>query len=147
MESPESSPEGLVTSTESGDSLAKSRIIELFWENFHPDKDPENSLELSSADFEAAWPMACELFYGVKDNEELLDKKIKKASANWRLERMGRIDRAIIRLAYFEMLFRPDIPPKVSLNEAIMMAKNFGDDEAYSFVNGVLNKLYLELQE
>ena len=70
-----------------------------------------------------------------------IDKLISKYADNWRIERMAVIDRNIIRMATFELLYGSDIPPKVAINEAVELAKKFGDDESGRFVNGVLDKI------
>lgn len=109
--------------------------------SFNPENDDENSLEVTADDFKRSWPMARELFFGVCGHLSELDEAISRAAANWSLNRMSPVDRGLIRLAYFEMLYRDDIPPKVSLNEALEIAKSYGDDDSGSFINGVLDKL------
>lgn len=112
-----------------------------FEANFSPDRDEENSLEVSADDFHRSWPLARELFFGVSTHLDELDQAISLVAANWSLARMSPVDRGLIRLAYFEMLYRDDIPPKVSLNEALEIAKSYGDDDSGSFINGVLDRL------
>src|SRR5262249_27466545 len=73
---------------------------------------------------------ADELISGVLANQAAVDAKIKEKSANWSLNRMGRIDLSIIRLATYELLFREDIPKNVTINEAIEIAKKFGSEES-----------------
>jgi len=85
-----------------------------------------------------------ELVKGVADNLGSIDTKISKYATNWELKRMAVIDRNIIRLSSFEMLFRSDIPLKVSINEAVELAKKYSSPEASKFVNGVLDKIKLE---
>ena len=70
-----------------------------------------------------------------------IDQFISKYTDNWRIGRMAVIDRNIIRIATFELLFTNDIPPKVSINEAVELAKKYGDEESGRFVNGVLDKI------
>ena len=67
---------------------------------------------------------------------------ISRASRNWRLERMLHIDKCILRLAAFEILFEEDIPPKVSIDEAVEMGKKFGSEDSAGFINGVLDSIY-----
>ncbi|MDL2259989.1 transcription antitermination factor NusB [Deltaproteobacteria bacterium OttesenSCG-928-K17] len=112
-----------------------------FESNFSPRKDEENGLEIAAKDFDLAWPLAKELFFGVAAHLGEIDKDIAEAAANWSLARMSPVDRGLIRLAYYEMLHRDEIPPKVSLNEALEIAKSYGDDDSSSFINGVLDKL------
>ncbi|MFH2138885.1 MAG: transcription antitermination factor NusB [Candidatus Omnitrophota bacterium] len=78
---------------------------------------------------------------GTMEHLTEIDKLISKHTDNWRIERMAVIDRNIIRMATYELLFMADIPPKVSINEAVELAKKFGDDESGRFVNGVLDKI------
>lgn len=82
------------------------------------------------------------LIEGVLTNKELIDSSIRKHAKNWRIERMAVIDRNILRMACFELIFLDDIPPKVSINEAIELAKCFGDIDSPRFVNGILDKIY-----
>ncbi len=82
------------------------------------------------------------LIEGVMKNLTLLDSLIKKYVKNWEIERMAVIDRNVLRMAAFEIIFLEEIPPKVSINEAIELAKRFGDVDSPRFVNGVLDKIY-----
>jgi N utilization substance protein B len=81
------------------------------------------------------------LVQGVQERREMIDEAIKARSKNWALARMPRVDLNIMRLATFELMFRPDIPKKVSINEAIEIARKFGDKESPSFVNGILDEI------
>lgn len=78
---------------------------------------------------------------GVHDNREAIDGAIKGRSKNWSLSRMPRVDLNVMRIAAYELMFRPDIPKKVSINEAIEVARKYGDKESPSFVNGILDEL------
>ena len=84
---------------------------------------------------------ARELVDGVMDHRAEIDRLIEQHSHNWRLDRMGRIDRNVLRLGVFELKYRPDIPKKVSLNEAVELGKNFGTEESSAFVNGLLDRV------
>ncbi|MDR1314586.1 MAG: transcription antitermination factor NusB, partial [Deltaproteobacteria bacterium] len=117
----------------------------LFKENFAPDRDAELSLGVSRDAFEAAWPGGVELYLGIVRTVGELDEDIAAAARNWRLDRMGAVDRALIRLAYFEMRYQPDVPVKTSLNEAVELAKGFGNSDSQAFVNGVLDRLAKDL--
>ncbi len=86
-----------------------------------------------------------ELVLGVCKERDDLDGLIRNASKNWRLERMSRIDKCILRLATFEILFMDDIPPKVSIDEAVEIGKKFGRDGSGGFINGVLDNIYNKL--
>jgi N utilization substance protein B len=81
------------------------------------------------------------LVQGVQEHREAIDQAIVARSKNWSLTRMPRVDVNIMRLAAYELMFRRDIPKKVSINEAIEIAKKYGDKESPAFVNGILDEL------
>lgn len=70
-----------------------------------------------------------------------INAKIESISEGWKIERVGKVELAILRLGIFEMLFDEDIPTNVALNEAVELAKRYGGDSSPSFINGVLGKL------
>jgi N utilization substance protein B len=82
-----------------------------------------------------------ELINGVIEHVGEIDGKIRVLAQNWEFERIAKIDLAILRLAIFEMLFRKDIPPVVSINEAIDLSKEFSNADAKRFINGILDRL------
>lgn len=84
------------------------------------------------------------LVKGVEDNLEAIDAKISQYAANWQLQRMAVVDRNILRMSSYELIFRDDIPPKVSINEAVELAKKYSGAEAGKFVNAILDKIKLE---
>jgi N utilization substance protein B len=77
---------------------------------------------------------------GVAEHRRQVDTAIEDASSNWRLDRMARVDRNVLRLAVYELL-RTDVPVKVVINEAIELGKKFGSESSGAFVNGVLDKI------
>ncbi|WP_038057253.1 transcription antitermination factor NusB [Thermodesulfobacterium hydrogeniphilum] len=83
-----------------------------------------------------------ELVRGVLDNLDFIDKIIQKYTPSWPLERMNITDKNILRLAVYEMFFRPDIPEVVSINEAVELAKLYGTDDSPAFINGVLDSIF-----
>ena len=85
------------------------------------------------------------LIRGVIENRERLDEIIRKHAKNWDMHRMAVVDRNIMRLGIYEMLFRDDIPPVVSINEAVDIAKKFSTEDSGKFVNGILDKIKGEL--
>jgi N utilization substance protein B len=89
---------------------------------------------------------ANQLFEGATHDSKALDELISKHAANWRLERLSVIDRAILRLALHEMR-ATDTPPKVVINEAVELAKKFSSEEAGGFVNGILDTFRKTMQE
>lgn len=92
-----------------------------------------------------ARPFAAELIRGVLDHIRELDRRIQHYAEHWEVKRMNAVDRNAIRLALFEMLFRPDIPPVVSINEAVDIAKSFSSNESGKFVNGILDRARKDL--
>lgn len=81
------------------------------------------------------------LIRGVLEHRNKLDEHIKKYAKNWDLPRIAAVDRNIMRLAIYEMLYRDDIPPVVSINEAVDIAKKFSTQDSGKFVNGILDKV------
>lgn len=92
---------------------------------------------------------AKELVEGVLDNREKIDLIIEKAAPEWPLEQVAMVDRNVLRIGLFELLFgsRKEVPPKVAINEAIELAKTFGSESSGRFVNGVLGTIYREIGE
>lgn len=82
-----------------------------------------------------------ELVRGVQAQREVIDESIKAHSKNWSLSRMPRVDLNVMRMAAFELMFRSDIPKKVTINEAIEIVRRYGDKESPSFVNGILDEI------
>ena len=82
-----------------------------------------------------------ELIHGVILNLAEIDSHIKGLAHNWEFERIAKIDLAILRVAMFEMIFRKDIPPDVSINEAIDLSKQFSNADSKRFINGILDRL------
>jgi N utilization substance protein B len=105
--------------------------VELFWNNFEA---PENVREFST-----------HLIKGTHSQLIKIDELIKSCSENWSLDRMSKVDKNILRLAVFELVYCDDIPPKVTLNEAIDLGKYYGSENSGSFINGILDALYTKL--
>ena len=80
------------------------------------------------------------LVRGVAEHRRAIDEEIERASANWRLDRMAKVDRNVLRLATYELL-RTDVPVKVAINEVIELGKKYGSESTGAFVNGVLDKI------
>jgi N utilization substance protein B len=88
------------------------------------------------------------LIAGVKEHQARIDAMISQVAENWRLDRMAAIDRNILRLGAYEMLFCPDVPAKVAINEALELAKRYSTAQSSRFVNGILDRvLQLQVQE
>jgi N utilization substance protein B len=115
--------------------MAESDINEalrLFCEHF---KAPDNIRDF-----------AVELANGAHQYREEIDTLISRFSEHWRLERMSAVDRNILRLAIFELLYRADIPAKVSINEAVDLGKKYGTEDSGSFINGILDRIRVDLE-
>ncbi|HZZ20797.1 MAG TPA: transcription antitermination factor NusB [Opitutaceae bacterium] len=82
-----------------------------------------------------------ELIDGVIKNQDAIDAQIRVLAQNWEFERVAKIDLAILRIAIYEMLHRKDIPPVVSINEAIDISKQFSNADSKRFINGILDRL------
>ncbi len=109
------------------------KIIKSYWE--------ENKINSGITEFSE------QLAKGTVNNLEKIDDYIGKVSEHWALDRMGVIDRNILRIAVHELLFMEDIPPKVTIDEAIEIAKKFGTDDSADFVNGLLDKIKNDLEK
>ena len=115
------------------DNIDVQKALDLFWSNFIAPK--------------AAKEFAAFLVQGTCEHKEELDKLIAGCSDNWSLGRMSKVDINILRLAVFEFLYCNDIPPKVTLNEAVDLGKTFGSENSGSFINGILDALNLKLNK
>lgn len=93
----------------------------------------------------AAVDFARELVLGVVGNLAAIDALIEEHSHNWRIERMDRIDRNVLRLAIFELKHREDIPRKVTINEAVELARTFGTEASSAFINGLVDRVAVAL--
>lgn len=85
------------------------------------------------------------LIRGVLDHLDEIDERVRQHAANWDIRRMAAVDRNVLRLAIYEMLFRDDIPPVVTINEAVDIAKKFSTEDSGKFVNGILDRVRTEL--
>jgi N utilization substance protein B len=107
-------------------------ILDLYLQSFTPSKK--------------VLPFFLELVNGVIRERHQIDTMIERFSSNWKMSRMSCIDRNIMRIAVYEMLFCGDIPLKVSINEAIDVGKKFGTEESGAFINGILDSVRLVLE-
>lgn len=113
--------------------MPAEQAIRLFWDNLEPDREGED--------------FASEIVRGCNAERDEIDGLIRRVSQHWRLERMTRVDRNILRLATYELLRMEGIPRRVTLNEAVELAKRFGSDGSPGFVNGVLDRIASDLQK
>lgn len=120
-------------------------FLMLFRKDFHEADELKEQIELYISNLEK--PTIEEHAYltsrlnSVMEKLTEIDHILSEASSGWKLNRMGKVDLTILRLAVYELRFDEDIPSKVAINEAVELAKKFGGDESPSFINGVLAKL------
>jgi N utilization substance protein B len=124
------------------EQLSDEQALGMFWRNFAATAEAEGAM---AADLGEIQPFAEKLVRGVRENLTELDAQIQGASKNWRLERMARVDRNLLRLALYELKHLEDVPAKVAINEAIEIAKRYGTNESSAFVNGILDRCREEL--
>jgi len=114
------------------------------------DRPPAEALDLFAEHFPPE-PEIADFYFqladGVLSRQEELDALITAHSKNWRLSRMSGVDRNILRIAVYELLFQSDIPPRVTINEAVEIGKKYGSDESGAFVNGILDAVRLDLEK
>ena len=117
--------------------------------DFSKKSDPEllfeSAKELSPDEFDASSEAYVKLTVcGTLENIQTVDKAIKDHIKNWNFDRISRIDLAILRLSVYGLLFQKDTDGKIIINEAVKLAQEFGGDDSYRFVNGVLDAIYKE---
>ena len=122
----------------------------LFQHEFANTKTIADSLERLGALYKVepeVWPYAQAVATGLDTNFSEIDKVLQLLSKNWSLDRLAFVDKNILRIALFEIRFAKDVPPKVSINEAIEIAKAFGSESSGKFVNGVLGAIYKDIEK
>jgi transcription antitermination factor NusB len=117
--------------------------LDVLLEHFWQDLDEELAADVD----DALKSFAEAIVKGVEQNLAAIDSKISQYADNWQLERMAVVDRNILRMSCYELTFRSDIPPKVSINEAVELAKKYSGVEAGKFVNAILDKIKKELSK
>lgn len=111
---------------------------------------PETAIQTTLTDREAGCrnlEYIDKVVLGTLRNLESIDNAISRLAIGWTLDRMGAVDRNLLRLAVYEILFLDDVPVNVAINEAVTLAKKYGDEESWKFVNGILGKLAREMKE
>jgi len=125
----------------------KSRelALKVLYQMEHGDATAQEALDSFADNFAAPkrlWVYAQELVNGIAEHVAEIDQALAEASHTWRVERMSRVDRNILRLACYEMLFSGgSVPPKVAINEAVELAKRYGAEDSPGFINAVLDSL------
>jgi transcription antitermination protein NusB len=121
--------------------LARIKAVQSLFQVDLSGTDKEEAINNILEESEAKDPFLEKLVYGTLENLVEIDQLFTQNLENWKIDRVGNVDRAVIRLAIFEMKYLEEIPINVSLNEAIDVAKSFGGEESGRFVNGVLSKI------
>jgi N utilization substance protein B len=135
--------------TASGGSRRNAReaaLQALFLNEMNPQNSFERSLGIFLENFsikELSRPFFLRLVQGVWEHQAEIDLLIQKHSENWRLERMSRVDCNILRIAVFELVHCPDVPPRAAINEAIDLGKHFSTEESGAFINGILDSIFI----
>jgi N utilization substance protein B len=127
------------------EQLSEEQGLSLFWRNFGAAAMEAQPGAPAESGADEAQPFAEQLVRGVRLHLAELDALISASSRNWRLERMARVDRNLLRLAVYELKFADEVPAKVAINEAIEIAKRYGTAESPAFVNGILDRCREEL--
>lgn len=107
----------------------------------------ENESEVELSDVDATRAFVLELVNGTWSRKEAIDTLLEDYLKGWQISRLSKVDRQVLRLATYEMIFRDDVPGKVAVNEAIELAKHFGTAESGKFVNGVLGKMIQDVDQ
>ncbi|MCM3171353.1 MULTISPECIES: transcription antitermination factor NusB [Paenibacillus] len=105
----------------------------------------ENETDVVIRDADTMRTYVTDIVQGTWNQKEAIDGLLVDYLKGWQISRLSRVDRQILRLAAFEMVFREDVPAKVAVNEAIELSKHFGTDESGKFVNGVLGRMIQEV--
>ncbi len=121
--------------------------IRLFWPNLAVQEDADAEGKRDTRGAAEAVEFANALVLGCEERVAEIDERIREASQHWRLERMTRVDRNILRLGTFELLGMSDVPRRVTLNEAVELAKRYGSEGSSGFVNGILDRIASDLQK
>ncbi|HHV55482.1 MAG TPA: transcription antitermination factor NusB [Firmicutes bacterium] len=109
-----------------------------------PDVALERAARMMGCEGEEGLDYAGEVVRGVTEHQAELDRWIQKYAVDWTVDRMAVVDRNLLRIALYELLFRPDIPPAAAASEAVELAKEFGDTDSRRFVNGIIGSFLRE---
>jgi len=123
---------------------ARAAVLQTLYELDFTDHNPKAAIESRFEDRslpDTAQEFARSLVMGVQTYRVYLDSVVGELAPEWPIEQIAAVDRNVLRIAIYELLFDPDIPPKVAINEAVELAKMFGGESSPRFVNGVLGSL------
>lgn len=123
---------------------ARAAVLQTLYELDYTDHEPKLALQARFEDRslpESAQTFAWTLVKGVQTYRTYLDSVVGELAPEWPIDQIAAVDRNVLRIAIYELLFEPKIPPKVAINEAVELAKMFGGESSPRFVNGVLGSL------
>lgn len=134
--------------------LVRSVVLQSLyeWDFYHRKKDVTEILERNLTEFapgidepDFAW----RILKGIIEHLDNIDKIIVKAAPEWPLEKIAMVERNVLRIGLYELLYadKEEVPPKVAINEAIEVAKNYGGPNSVKFINGVLGTVYREMEK
>ncbi len=126
--------------------IAREKAVQCLFQIDMADVKLQDAVEMVMGDSEEEIDYMLSLVEGAIQHLNNIDQEISKYLRGWKLDRIANVDRAILRLAFYELMYEKEVPRKVVVNEAIELAKLFSDDQSYRFVNGVLSSYIQERQ-
>ncbi len=128
-------------------SKSREKALQAIFQMDISDVAPDEAIENVLEEGESADDFLRSIVLGTKENQEEIDSTLKAHLEKWSLDRLGTVDRTILRMSVFEMMYVEEIPANVSMNEAIELAKTFGDDKSSGFINAVLSKVKTTIEK
>lgn len=125
--------------------MSEKDVLELSWVNENSSDDADENNEKSSLDEESS-AFSRMLIAGTIENIAQIDELIKKHLSHWEFDRVNKVSIAILRMSVYSLLFMKDIEPSIVIDEAIDIAKNFGPDDSYKFINAILDNIRKSLE-
>jgi transcription antitermination protein NusB len=129
--------------------LARELALKVLFELETNGGDPERSLQYHAAEARAdpdTTDFARTLIRGVLEHQKAIDVRLAEASKNWDLDQMAKVERTLLRIASFEIVYLPSVPLKAAINESIELAKTFGGPDSGKFVNGILGRIAADVE-
>ena len=117
-------------------ALYRCEFLPAALEELFEETDPEDQRDYIEA-----------VFNGIRDRQPEIDRMLGEKTIGWKFERLALLDRNILRLGVYELLYLDEIPPEVALNEAVELAKKFGTEQARKFINGILDRIWKEQRD
>lgn len=121
--------------------IAREVAMKLLYERQFLGKEQKESIDMLEQEFQLTdndKMYVDDVLNGTKNHEDEIDEFISRYAKGWSIKRIAKVDLSILRLALYEIIYRDDIPPEVSINEAVELAKKYGNEKSGSFINGIL---------